>query len=151
MDFALSPEQVELRESTIRFARRELADDLLGRDARGEFSRALWGKCAAFGIQGLFVPTEHGGSGFDALTTIVALEALGYACKDNGLLFSLNAQMWSCELPLLKVGREEQKRRYPPGSATGPSSASRRCPNRGRDRTPSACAPPPSCGATAIC
>jgi len=119
MDFALSPEQVELRESTIRFARRELADDLLGRDARGEFSRALWGKCAAFGIQGLFVPTEHGGSGFDALTTIVALEALGYACKDNGLLFSLNAQMWSCELPLLKVGREEQKRRYLPGLCDG--------------------------------
>jgi hypothetical protein len=119
MDFALSPEQVELRESTIRFARRELADDLLGRDARGEFSRPLWEKCATFGIQGLFVPAEYGGSGFDVLTTIVALEALGYACKDNGLLFSLNAQMWSCELPLLKFGREDQKRRYLPGLCDG--------------------------------
>jgi hypothetical protein len=119
MDFALSSEQMELRESTIRFARRELGDDLVDRDARGEFSRPLWQKCATFGIQGLPIPVEYGGSGFDALTTVAALEALGYACKDNGLLFSLNAQMWSCEVPLLRFGREDQKRRYLPGLCDG--------------------------------
>ncbi len=119
MDFSLTPAQAELRESVIRFARRELDDDVRARDARGEFSRELWQRCARFGIQGLFVPEEYGGSGFDALTTIVALEALGYACRDNGLLFSLNAQMWSCQLPLLRFGREEQKRRYLPRLCDG--------------------------------
>jgi len=119
MDFSLSREQAELRESVIRFARRELTDDVLQRDARGEFSRELWRRCAAFGIQGLPIPEEYGGSGQDALSTIVALEALGYACKDNGLLFSLNAQMWSCEIPILKFGRDDQKRRYLPGLCDG--------------------------------
>ena len=45
----------------------------------------------SFGIQGLPVPTEYGGLGMDPLTTVAALERLGYACKDNGLLFSINA------------------------------------------------------------
>ncbi|OLD47353.1 MAG: acyl-CoA dehydrogenase, partial [Armatimonadetes bacterium 13_1_40CM_3_65_7] len=40
-------------------------------------------------------------------------------CRDNGLLFSLNAQMWSCELPLLKFGREDQKKRFLPSLCDG--------------------------------
>ena len=119
MDFSLSQEQRDLQAAVIRFAERELNDDLLQRDGRGEFPRGLWEKCAHFGIQGLPIPEAYGGSGFDALTTILALEALGYACKDNGLLFSLNAQMWSFELPLLKFGREEQRLRFLPRLCDG--------------------------------
>ncbi|HEV8340585.1 MAG TPA: acyl-CoA dehydrogenase family protein [bacterium] len=119
MDFSLTREQLELGEAVTRFARRELTDEVRPRDARGEFSRDLWQRCAGFGIQGLPIPADYGGSGFDALTTIVALEALGYGCQDNGLLFSLNAQMWSCEMPILTFGREEQKRRYLPGLCGG--------------------------------
>ncbi len=50
---------------------------------------------------------------------MLALEALGYGCRDNGLIFSLNAQMWACEVPIAKFGSEEQKRRYLPGLADG--------------------------------
>ena len=89
------------------------------RDAAHEFAAEGWKKCAAFGIQGLPVPEEYGGQGADALTTILVLEALGYGCKDNGLIFSLNAQMWSCEIPILKFGSEEQKQRYLPGLCDG--------------------------------
>ena len=53
------------------------------------------------------------------LTTVIALEALGYACTDNGLIFSLNAQMWACETPILHFGTEEQKQRYLPGLCDG--------------------------------
>lgn len=119
IDFSLTEEQAALRDAIIRFARRELADDLARRDAHGEFSRVLWRRCAAFGIQGLSVPEAYGGSGLDALSTIIALEALGYACRDNGLLFSLNAQMWSCQHPLLAFGREDQRRRWLPGLCDG--------------------------------
>ena len=119
MDFSLSKEQSELRDSVAQFARRELDDDVVRRDACSEFSRALWKRCAAFGIQGLPIPEQYGGSGLDPLSIMVALEALGYACRDNGLLFSLNAQMWSCELPLLKFGREDQKKRFLPSLCDG--------------------------------
>jgi alkylation response protein AidB-like acyl-CoA dehydrogenase len=50
---------------------------------------------------------------------MIALEALGYACTDNGLVFSLNAQMWACETPIVHFGTEEQKRRYLPGLCDG--------------------------------
>lgn len=119
MDFAPSPKQIDLRESVTRFARRELRDDVRARDARGEFSRELWRRCATFGIQGLPIPEGYGGSGEDALTTFLALEALGYGCLDGGLTFSLNAQMWSIEMPILRFGREDQKRRYLPALCAG--------------------------------
>jgi hypothetical protein len=35
------------------------------------------------------------------------------------LIFSLNAQMWSCEVPIARFGTDEQKQRYLPGLADG--------------------------------
>ena len=109
MDFAWNDEQQALRKEVIRFAKEQLNDDLMRRDREEIFSRELWQKCADFGILGIPVPTEYGGSGGDTLTTVCALEALGYVCKDNGLLFSLNAHMWTTEIPLMAFGTEEQK------------------------------------------
>lgn len=119
MDFELTDEQRSLRASIVEFARRELNDDVVERDANGVFSRDAWRRCAELGILGLPVPDAYGGSGADATTTMVALEALGYACTDNGLLFSLNAQMWAVETPIIRFGSEEQKRRYLPRLADG--------------------------------
>ena len=51
-------------------------------------SRGKDGASAKLGIQGLPVPAEFGGQGADPLTIMLAMEALGYACKDNGLIFS---------------------------------------------------------------
>lgn len=119
MDFELSAEQRTLRSEIVRFAREELNDDLIDRDADSSFSVEAWKKCAAFGIQGLPVPSEYGGAGADALTIMLAMEALGYGSRDNGLIFSLNAQMWSCELPIVRFGTEEQKQRYLRGLCDG--------------------------------
>jgi alkylation response protein AidB-like acyl-CoA dehydrogenase len=119
MDFELTDDQRSLRASIVEFARRELNDGVAERDKEGSFSRDAWRKCAELGILGLPVPEEYGGAGSDATTTLVALEALGYACTDNGLLFSLNAQMWAIETPILRYGSEEQKRRWLPGLADG--------------------------------
>jgi alkylation response protein AidB-like acyl-CoA dehydrogenase len=119
LDFAWSPEQLALNATIVEFARRELNDDLIGRDRRGEFNRAGWGQCAALGIQGLFLPEEYGGGGADALTTVGVLESLGYGCRDNGLIFSLNAHMWACEIPILHFAAAEQRQRYLPRLANG--------------------------------
>jgi len=112
MEFSWSPDQLALRDALVDFARKELRDDLIGRDKRAEFSHELWRRCAGFGIQGLPFPAEYGGSGLDILTTVFAMEALGYACRDNGLIFGLNAQMWSVQMPLWRFGSEAQKQRY---------------------------------------
>lgn len=119
MDFAWRPDQLEFRQAVIEFARRSLQDDLAGRDRRAEFSRELWRRCAEFGIQGLPFPEALGGGGQDPLTAVLAMEALGYACGDNGLLFGLAAQMWSVQMPIHRFGTEEQQRRYLPRLCSG--------------------------------
>ena len=119
MDFSFTADQLALKASTIEFASKELNRNLREREQAGEFPHDAWRACARFGIQGLPIPEELGGSGADILTTVLVMEGLGYACRDNGLIFSLNAQMWSIELPLLKFGSPAQQRSYLPGLVSG--------------------------------
>ena len=119
MEFSLNAEQRELKEATAAFASAKLNQDLAKREEAGEFPLEAWQACARFGIQSLPVPTELGGGGADILTTVLVMEALGYGCHDNGLIFSLNAQLWSLELPLVKFGTPAQQQAYLPGLMSG--------------------------------
>ena len=119
MDFSFTDEQKLLRDNIVRFARDVLSPGAAERDRNQEFSRDLWRKCGAIGIQGLPVPQLYGGSAVDPLTCAIALEALGYGCRDGGLVFSLCAHLLSCVVPLWQHGNEEQKRRYLPGLCNG--------------------------------
>jgi alkylation response protein AidB-like acyl-CoA dehydrogenase len=119
MDFRLTDEQEALRAAVVEFAQKELNEDLLHREGEGQFARAAWQKCANFGLLGLPIPEEYGGAGSDILTTMVALEGLGFGCADNGLIFSLNAQLWAVETPIVRFGTEVQKQRYLPELCRG--------------------------------
>lgn len=135
MDFELSPDQLALQKAAIEFARRELASGMIERDAQRAFFHEGWKKCAAFGVQGLPLPEEYGGGGADPITTLAVMEGLGYGGLDQGLLFSINAQLWTNSIPLLRYGTAEQKRKYLPGlcngSLIGANGASE--PNAGSD------------------
>jgi alkylation response protein AidB-like acyl-CoA dehydrogenase len=121
MDFAWSEQELAYRQKVIAFAARELDGDVVARDRAGEFRRDLWQRCADFGIQSLAVPAEYSVSGTDTefMTAMLAMEALGYACRDNGLTFALNAQMWTVQLPILQFGSAEQKQKYLGGLCDG--------------------------------
>jgi alkylation response protein AidB-like acyl-CoA dehydrogenase len=119
LDFSWSEEQLALRASIISFAKKELNDSLIEQDRDEGFNWEGWKKCAAMGLHGLPIPQEYGGQGADILTTACALEALGYGCRDNGLIFSINAHMWSAEIPFLTFGTEAQRKRYLPKLVSG--------------------------------
>ncbi|MBZ5719892.1 MAG: acyl-CoA dehydrogenase family protein [Acidobacteriia bacterium] len=119
MDFSWNEEQQAFRREVIRFAKEELNSDVVERDLKEEFDWEGWRKCGKFGIQGLPISKEYGGSEAGILTTVCALEALGYGCRDNGLMFSINAHMWSSEVPLLHFGTPAQKERYLPKLVSG--------------------------------
>jgi alkylation response protein AidB-like acyl-CoA dehydrogenase len=119
MEFSWSPEQLELRQRVIDFARTQLNDNILERDHSGEFSRENWRKCAEFGLLGMMIPEEYGGKGCDVVTTAMAMDALGYGCRDNGLLFGLNAQLWTIQTTLLHYASPEQKKSLLPKLCTG--------------------------------
>jgi alkylation response protein AidB-like acyl-CoA dehydrogenase len=119
MDFSWTDEQLTYRSTIERFAREQLGSDVLQRDHDEEFPVDAWKKCAEVGLLGLPVAQEFGGSGADMLTIALAQEALGYGCTDNGLLFSLNAHMWACVVPIMTFGTDEQRRNWLPGLCDG--------------------------------
>ena len=120
MEFAFSETQQHWYDAAIRFAREELHDpEASEREQRGEFWREGFERCGRFGIQGLPIPVEYGGQGQDLATTLAAMEGLGYGCPDTGLLFAINAALWTVTMPILSFGTEDQKRRYLPGLSDG--------------------------------
>ncbi len=119
MDFGLTPEQEAFKAAVVEFARNELDPNLRERDEAEAFPRELWSRCGAFGLTGLPVAPEYGGQGADPVTTVIALEALGYGCRDNGLIFSLGAHLWSAVTPIERFGTPEQRQRYLPGLCDG--------------------------------
>lgn len=119
MNFDLPDEAATLREAVLDFARSELPCEMIERDHACEFWHDGWMKCAQFGILGLPVPADFGGSGSTLTATIAAMEALGYACDDLGLIFSINAHLWTNTIPILRYGTAEQKTKYLPGLCDG--------------------------------
>jgi hypothetical protein len=119
MDFSWDEEQLAYKEAVIEFATKELNEYLIENDRASRFPQEAWQKCANFGIQGLPFPEEYGGAGADILTAMLTMEGLGYACRDNGLIFAINAQMWSVQMPIFAFGTEEQKQKYLPGLCSG--------------------------------
>lgn len=118
MEFVLSEEQVELREAVLRFARQEIDHDLSACDKEGRFPFESWRKCADMKIMAMPFPEEYGGCGANLLTTVVILQALGYGCRDAGLVHAIATQIL-CGLQIQLFGNQDQKRRFLPALCQG--------------------------------
>lgn len=121
MNFDWTENQKELRETAIKFAENKLNNDVINKDKRSEFPHDEWKMCAEFGLQGMLFPEAYGGMGFGLFDIVAVLEGIGYGCKDRGLLFSINAHVWACEVPIYHFGTEEQKKKYLPRLCKGDS------------------------------
>jgi alkylation response protein AidB-like acyl-CoA dehydrogenase len=120
MEFAFSKAQQHWHDAAVQFARDKLiVPEGETRDGHAAFWREGYSLCAKFGFSGLPVPTEYGGRGQDLPTTAAAMEGLGYGCRDSGLIFALNAALWTVTMPIVRYGSEDQKRRYLPGLCDG--------------------------------
>jgi len=131
----LSEDHVRLQESAIAFARQALNHDLLAADAAETFDVDAWRRCADFGVLGMPVPQEFGGLGLGLTALLAVMEGLGYGTRDQGLLFSLNAHLWTNSIPIWKYGTAAQRERYLPplcdGRLIGANAASE--PDAGSD------------------
>jgi alkylation response protein AidB-like acyl-CoA dehydrogenase len=115
----LSPSQRERVNAVSTFARSRLSPGAREREAAGRFDRKLWDEAAAFGLTGLPIPEAWGGSGLDAVDTMLVIEALGRACEDGGLVFSLCAHMFASAVPIWRSGSAYHQERYLRDLASG--------------------------------
>ncbi|HMB70714.1 MAG TPA: acyl-CoA dehydrogenase family protein [bacterium] len=115
----LTEEQKKLQEGAVALARGKLGKNMIERDREETFDREGWKACADFGVMAMPVPEEYGGLGLGLTELIAVMEGLGYGSKDAGLIFSINAHMWTVVIPLLIYGSEEQKKKYLPGLING--------------------------------
>ncbi|WP_435208777.1 L-prolyl-[peptidyl-carrier protein] dehydrogenase [Streptomyces sp. bgisy034] len=121
MNFEFDADTEEMRAVVVAFARRELVGH---RDtARAVFDpadfRRRWRLAGAQGLVGGAVPLEYGGSGLDAVTSSVVMEALGYGTEDTGFAFSVAAHLFASVMPIVEFGTEEQKRQWLPALCSG--------------------------------
>ena len=119
LSFAFSEEQLAFKKSVREFAEKVVAPGADERDREGRFDLDVWKACGEFGLCGLPIPEEYGGSGADIITTNLAIEALEEGGRDSGLLLSLGAHICIGAVPIWLHGTEEQKREYLPKLCSG--------------------------------
>jgi len=119
MNFSLDNRQKELRAEAITSAQTHLNQGVEERDRTQHFDRGLWNKCGQLQLLGLPIDPQYGGRGLNALDTMIALEGLGYGCRDNGLSFAIGAHMLACSIPIMLFGSEAQKSHFLPKMCDG--------------------------------
>src|SRR5512146_2637673 len=90
MDFRLSEEQELLLQSLDELLEREVPDSVMAQlDEEKEFPYKPWQALADFGILGLGIPEEYGGTPADIQTMTLVCEALGRHAFPLGIIYAL--------------------------------------------------------------
>jgi len=115
----LEDSHAELQRAAIEFARTSLGGSRVKADRDETFDREGWRACASFGVLGMAIPAKYGGLGLGLSSLLAVMEGLGYGTRDQGLLFSINAHLWTNSIPLLIYGSDDQRRQYLPRLSSG--------------------------------
>ncbi len=109
MDFSLTPEQVEIRDLTMKFAKNEMMPKAHEFDVKAEMPLTILEKAWSLGLVNTCIPIEYGGNGFNAIDSMIITEALAYGCM------GMNTAIMANDLALLPIvigGSDEQKKRF---------------------------------------
>ena len=117
MDLGFTETQELLKNTARDFLETECPELLvreMEEDERG-YSPELWSRMAEQGWQGLLIPQQHGGAGFDFLDLCVLLEEFGRALVPGPFMSSVLGGA----VPLMTAGSDAQKAQYLPGIGSG--------------------------------
>ena len=110
MDFNLTREQTLIQKMVRAFTENEVKPIAAETDKTCEYPRENIEKLFRYGIMGMCVPKEYGGSGADDLSSALAIEELSKACASTGDIVATHNGL--CCDPILRNGTEEQKQKY---------------------------------------
>ncbi len=117
MDFDLPEDLVALQDVTRRFAAEHIAPHARTWDREADIPRDVVRKLGDLGLLGIFIPTEHGGSGLGDLAATVVMEEIARHCGATALM--LDAHNALCSAHLLMAANEAQRAKYLPKLAGG--------------------------------
>ena len=117
IDLTLSTEQELIKETAKDFAEKHLLPGVISRDENSEFPREQIKKMGELGFMGMMVPEQWGGSGFDTLSYVIAIEEIAAVELATSTIMSVNNSL-VCQV-LLDNGNVEQKNEFLKPLATG--------------------------------
>ena len=123
MNFTLNENQLAIQSTVKAFAEKELAKDILVRDAAAEFPHDLYAKMGEMVMIGLPYPKEYGGQGEDYLSYILAVEEVSKVDGAMGISYSVSTSLYGGSLTNSQA-TEEQLRRFLTPVASGKSLGS---------------------------
>lgn len=115
MSYALTPEQLDVRDLVRRVALEKVAARAAEIDRTAEYPQDMFDLLRELGLFTLPFPPEHGGSG-SVLSAVLAIEELGRVCYNTAYLLLVQ---WAPLGAILAGGTAEQKARLLPGLANG--------------------------------
>ncbi|MFN3323543.1 MAG: acyl-CoA dehydrogenase [Bryobacteraceae bacterium] len=117
MDFAYTPEQVQLRKAVREFAEAEIAPHVMEWDEDQTFPLDAIRKIAEMGLLGVIFPEEYGGAGLGYIDYAIVVEELARVDPSVALIVAAHNSL--CTNHIFQAGTEEQRRRYVPRLASG--------------------------------
>ena len=120
MDFELSPELSDLRDSVRRLAQDKVKPRAREIDKSGAYPADIFDAFRSAGLLGLCIPEAYGGAGAGILGLSLAIEEVAKYSNAAALMLLLTRLPTG---PVMIAGSEEQKHRYLPGIASGDQRA----------------------------
>ena len=110
MNFALTEEQLMVRDMVRKFAETEIKPVAAELDQTHRHPEEICRKLGEMGIMGVSVPTEYGGAGMDNVTYVLAMIEISKACASCGVIVSVNNTLYGH--PVKTFGTHEQKLKF---------------------------------------
>jgi len=117
MNFDLSDEQKVWKKSVHDFVNNVIKPKAREVDENEEFNWDAVRKGGPIGLLGMNIPEEYGGSNVDMISSVIALEEIGWGCGSTALSFTAHNGLGTA--PIALYGTEELKKKWLPLVAEG--------------------------------
>ena len=117
MGFQLTEEQKMMQRMVRDFAQNEIAPFVETMEEKDEFPLEIIRKMGEYGLMGIPIPEEYGGSGADFKSYILTINEIAKVSATVGVILSVHTSVGTN--PILYFGTEEQKQKYIPKLASG--------------------------------
>ena len=117
MNFDLTDEQRMWQKSVHDFVSKEVRPKAHEVDVKSEFNWDATRKMGPFGLLGLNIPEQYGGSGVDAVSAAIAIEEIGWACGSTALAIAAHNGLGTT--PIVLFASKELKQKWLPLVSSG--------------------------------